>query len=735
MACSGAITSIVMTAAGSFIANGGLSEVFGSAPVSSAAGATGSAVASAGGNTMMSASQTVGAITGTTGQTWYQSLGSTLTSMKDSVLEFTAGMKDAWNQIATAPAAAGKEIFNATQGTWGPQTAQFLQTVTTNTFQTALNMGLTTVGTTLGGSGQLVAGIMQGDPRVLGQIIPGASSYVNMANSFINASQKGGTLDKTFQSLDKTITAGVDGVSNWFKGLGDDTAKLGNTVSWENLSNLGSPGQLVANMENNGTLGPLYDKMKNITLSEKDAQQLGYNVVTSVYGVATGGKNSVGVFDLTRGITLGSLGVDLNTVARQGANLPSGVQRQIYDVLGTLNTTEVAQVKGILNNTQSAITKGTDLLNPQKLFASSYTTLTTPIRTASPGWRAIYENESGSVNPELNTLGDDLKGIIPDDLAVANAAVARSFGQIKGIQGSDSRTLGATIASLENLRDLPDLENQSQYVTEGVKQFWQDYYGNDYDIKLGTGNFDTMVLSDVIGFAAGYNSAAPIKDSAPLLDSLNTSGALGAFTQSQGIYETIQTFCTGIWTAEDPMMPGDWYTIIPAGWAAAGTYGPFATDEEAFEDAWLNGIIPYTAVASADIYENNPDAQTVNANDTIWQEQYGREYLNRQRMDLVVGDIRPSDQTAISFAQSLSSYGTETDFGGPAMWLERVVDVSSLGGQSVIAAMREGRNANKLSSIGLQTDAPLNTDGLEYPGDLTPNQYDKEEAEALVIRT
>jgi len=744
MACSGAITSIVMTAAGSFIANGGLTEVFGAEPFSSLAGATGDLVSVAGDATMMCTAETVGAITETVGQSWYQSLGTTLSSMKDSVLEFTAGMKDAWNQIATAPAAAGKEIFNATQGTWGPQTAQFLQTVTTNTFQTALDMGLSTVGTTLGGSGQLVAGVMQGDPRVLGQIIPGASSYVNLANSFINASKKGGTLDKTFQSLDNTITAGVDGVSNWFKGLGTDTAKLGDTVSWENLSNLGSPGQLVANMENNGTLGPLYDKMKNITLSEKDAQQLGYNVVTSVYGVATGSKNSVGVFDLSRGITLGSLGVDLNTVARQGANLPSGVQRQIYDVLGTLNTTEVAQVKGILNNTQSAITKGTDLLNPQKLFASSYTTLTTPIRTASPGWRAIYENESGSVNPELDQLGDNLKGIIPDDLAVANAAVARSFGQIKGIQGSNSATLGATIASLENLRGLPDLENQSQYVTDGVKQFWQDYYGNDYNIKLGTGNFDTLVLSDVIGFAAGYNSAFPIKESAPLLDSLNSAGALDAFTFDDplaspnpiyGIYTVIQNFCAGAYTAEDPMMPGDWYTTIPPGSAAAGVYGPFATEEEAFEDAWLNGIIPYTAVASADIYENNPEAQTVNANDSVWQDQYGREYLNRQRMDLVVGDIRPSDQTAISFAQSLATYGTETDFGGPAMWLERTIDVSSLGGQSVIAAMREGRNASKLSAIGLQTDAPLSTAGLEYPGDLTPNQYDKDEANALVIRT
>jgi hypothetical protein len=735
MACAGALTSIVMTAAGAFIANGGLSEIFGSAPISSAAGATAEVAVSAGGSTMTTAAQTVGAITETAGQSWYSSLGETLSSMKDSFIEFSSNMKSVWNNIATAPVAAGNEVFLQTVGTWGPKTAQFLQSVTTGAFQTALNMGLTSVGTALGGNGNLVAGVMQGDPRVLGSIIPGAQSYVSLANSFINASQKGGTLDKTFQSLDKTITAGVDGVSNWFKGLGDDIAELGDTISWENISNLGSPGQLVANMENNGTLGPLYDKMKDIKISEKDAQQLGYNVVTSVYGLATGGKNSIGVLDITRGIPLGSLGVDLNTVARQGANLPSGVQKQIYDVLGTLNTTEVAQVKSILNNKQAAVTNGTDLLNPQKLFAKSYTTLTTPIRTASPGWRAIYENESGSLNPELDNLGGDLKGIIPDDLAVANAAVARSFGQIKGIQSSSSSTLGAVIADLENLRGLPDLENQSQYVTEGVKQFWQDYYGNDYDIKLSTGNLDTMVLSDVIGFAAGYNSGKPIGDNAPLLSSLAASGAFDEFTQSQGIYETIQTFCTGVWTAEDPMMPGDWYTTIPPGWAAAGIYGPFATAEESFEDAWVNGIVPFTALANVDITNNYNDARTVLANETVWQEQYGREYLNKQRMDLVIADIRPSDQTAISFAQALPNYGVDTYFGGPAMWLERVVNIDSLGGQAVVGAMREGRNTKKLNAIGLQTDAPLNTSGLEYPGELTPNQYTKQEAEELVIRT
>ena len=739
MACSGAITSIVMTAAGSFIANGGLSEVFGSAPISSVAGATGvSAVTSAGGSTMATAASTVSGAVTTTGTSWFGELSTTLSSMKDSLIEFTAPMRDAWNTISTAPVAAGNEVFMSTVGTYGPKTAQFLQTVTTNAFNTAIQQGITWAGQTLGGTGTLIAGAVVGDPNKLGSIFSAAQSYADTANSYINAAKNGQNyLEKTFTSLDNTITAGITGVSNWADGLGDDIAKLGETISWENLKNLGSPGQLMANLENTGNLGPMYEKLGNITVDTKTAQELGYRAITSAYSVATGARDSIRLTDVVR---LSDLGVDLNTIARQGANLPPTLQKEIYNTLGTLTSTEVSQVKSLLNNTQQAVTQGQDLLNPQKLFNKSFTTLTTPIRTASVGFRAIYENNTGSVNPELEFLGDDLKGIVPDDIAVSNGALSRSFLQIKGIQDTSTNRLAVAVTEMENLKDLPDLQTQQQYVTPGVVAFWEDFYGSDYDIPLNTGNNNSLVLSDIIGFAGGYNSGTPINENNVLNDELVAQGAFDEFTQSQGIYETIQEFTAGTFgpvnVAPDPLVdPPEWEVEIPAGWAAAGVYGPFATEEEAFEDAWINGIIPFTALANVDIYNNYSAAQTVYNNEITWQDQLGREYLNRQRMDLNVQDIRPSNNVAMSFAESLPTYGTQTYFGGPAMWLERVVDGTSLGGQSVIAAMREGRNAKRLSQAGLQQDGPINTEGLQYPGDLAPNQYDEQEANDLVIRT
>ena len=740
MACSGAITSIVMTAAGSFIANGGLSEVFGSAPISSelASGSFDFSTTIFGDSSFSSLSDTVAGAVGTTNTSWFGELSTTLGSMKESVIEFTAPMRDAWNTISTAPVAAGNEVFLSTVGTYGPNTAQFLSTVSTTAFNTALQQGITWAGQTIGGSGTLVASTLIGDPKKLGSIFSAAQSYTDTSNGYINAAKNGQNyLEKTFTSLDNTITAGITGVSNWADGLGDDIANLGETISWENLKNLGSPGQLMANLENTGNLGPMYEKLGNITVDTKTAQELGYRAITSAYSVATGARDNIRLTDVVR---LSDLGVDLNTIARQGANLPPTLQKEIYNTLGTLTSTEVSQVKSLLNNTQQAVTQGQDLLNPQKLFNKSFTTLTTPIRTASVGFRAIYENNTGSVNPELEFLGDDLKGIVPDDIAVTNGALSRSFLQIKGIQDTSTDRLAEAVTSMENLKDLPDLQTQQQYVTPGVIEFWENFYGSDYDIQLNTGNNNSMVLCDIIGWAGGYNSGKPINDNNPLYDNLEAQGAFDEFTQNQGIYETIQEFTLGTFgpvnVAPDPMVdPPEWEVEIPAGWAAAGVYGPFATSIEAFEDAWLNGIIPYTALANVDIYNNYSPAQTVYNNEITWQDQLGREYLNRQRMDLNVQDIQPSNNVAMSFAESLSTYGTQTYFGGPAMWLERVSNLNSLGGQSVIAAMREGRNAKRLSSAGLQQDGPISTEGLQYPGELAPNQYDEQEANDLVIRT
>jgi len=736
MACAGALTSIVMTVVGAYLANGGFAEIFGDPAISSASAATGASTATGAttfisetgaqyATTMGTSQGTMAAVTSTTGQSWYQQLGATLTEMKDSVITFSSEMRAGWNEMVNS---TSNEVFMSTVGSFGKNGAEFLQQLTVQTFNTALAESVKFAGQALGGTGEIVAGVITGDTRKIGSIFSAAQSYASIANQFINAAEKGGEyLDKTFTSLDNTITAGVDGVSKWFEGLGDDIAEWGNTVSWDNLANLGSPGQLLANLEFSGTLGPMYDKLADITIDEKTAQELGFNILTAGYRNVTGQQD---------GITLRDLGVDLNTLARQGADLPPAVQKQIYEKLGDLNPTEVAQVKSILGNTVNAVRSGQDLLDPKKLLARSYTTVTTPVRTASVGFRAIYENESGSVNPQLNNLGEDLKGIIPDDLAIANAALARSLGQIKGIQGTGTERFADAVRNLETLKDLPLLQNQTTYLDPAVAEYWKQYYGLDYGIPLGTGNLGTIVLSDVIGFIAGYNSQVPLEQNAILLQELSDEGAFDAFTDANGIYDTIQAYCQGVFgPTEDPMNPGDWYITIPNPYFEDGTYGPYASAEAAFEDVWLETLIPAIVAENVSLVQNNPKAKKVYDTELIWQDQIAREHLNRARIDLDAATVPASDTVAINFGQSLPEIGKDTSFAGPAMWMERVVNATTLGGQATIAAMREGRNLERITEAGVQQDAPIDTTGLEQPGSFVPSTYTEAEANALVIRS
>ena len=224
-------------------------------------------------------------------------------------------------------------------------------------------------------------------------------------------------------------------------------------------------------------------------------------------------------------------------------------------------------------------------MNPQKLFPTSFSTLTAPLRTSSVSNRAIY-TASGSVNDEFNSLGENLAGALPADLAAANGALARSLGQVKGIDGSTSKLLSTASTTAETFKDLDLIQNQTQLVPDDVVTFWTTQYKTESGIDLATGPDGTYTISDVIGYAAGYNSAAPLQQNKIEMEKLIASGAMNVFTQdsgsssaSTGIYIVMDYFIDG---AYDPIAPSTDY-IIPAGVYGAGTY---ATQEA----AW-NGII------------------------------------------------------------------------------------------------------------------------------------------------
>ena len=723
MACSSGLSSLVGLAAGAFVENGGLQGVFGDAPISSELGVPIEIDDFATGETISPTLATVGdSISTVSNQLWKQSLDTTILAM-DNDPNFTSAMTSAWNNIGSD--LSDTAFFDAIGG-FANNVNDTLKDVVSG-ISNSFKQATTWVGETIGGSGQFVDNILTGDPKKYGTIVGTAVGYVQDANSYINAAANSGTIGTTFTGMNNIISGDIAGVNQSFGGFGAELVKLGGTLSLNNISNLGVPGQLLSNLAASGSLGPMLDKLAAVPVSTETANSIGANIGGGVVRTESGG---VITSDSGSAVRLGDTGLDLNTIATQGASLPPQVQKGIFRAFESLTPTELSQVKGLLNNTQPAITEGKDLFDPTKWFPETFESLTAPIRTSSVGFRGIYQDNTGAVNDLFNNLGDNLKGIIPDDLAVANGALGRSLQQVKGITETDTVTFGSQVQDLETLKGLTLLENQSVLMTESVKDYWTDTYTTDATtgISLGTGDNGQLKVSDVIGFSAGYNSAAPLKQNADLLATIQSAGDLSPFTQVKGVYDTIDEFVAGTFG------PVGTTVTITAGYVGAGTYTG-ATASEAYENAFINGIIPATKTI-CESFGSNTNVQKIVTNSRRWNEQLAREYLNQTRIDNNdLASIRASDDVALSLATSLNEYGLQTSEGDIGELLERVVNFNSIGGQAVIAAMREARNISKLNVATLQNDASLDTTGITTAGTLSSSTYTQTEANNLVIRS
>jgi len=710
MACIGAITATVLTAGAGMV--GGI----GGNPLSSVGGLgipnsiTDSVTGLTGSVSMASFTGAQSAFQGLTSSTALTStlgkIGSLPTSLQSTFTNMAGGLGD-------GVFSAGFDVFSG-----DALGAMALPAGLSNVLPTGLSEAASVMG------GSLSGGNILGNASKFGSVFSSADGFVGSANSMIAAATNSASAfaGGTFPGMDGIMSGNLTGITNALPDFGADLGSLGSTINFDSIGDLGSPGQLLKNMDLAGNLGPMYDKIADISVDPRIASSLGGDLST-----ITNAVNSA-----TSGLTLGSLGVDLNKIAEIGPALPNNIQSQVFNAFDGLSTAELGDVKGILGNTQSAIAKGGDLMNPQKLFPTSFSTLTAPLRTASVGDRAIYTAD-GAVNAEFNDLGTNLAGALPDDLAVSNGALARSLGQVKGIDGSTANLLATASTTAETFKDLDLIQNQTTYVEPAVVDFWTTTYKTQDNITLGTGPNGTYTISDVIGYAAGYNSAAPLQQNKIEMEKLIASGAMDVFTRDDGsgsantgIYIVMDYFIDGAYTVTVGAPPVTTY-VIPAGVSGAGTY---ATQEA----AW-NAIIAAAKTIMTNFYTDNPEAQIIQRNFKRMQEQQAREKLIRIKMDLDLSVVQAQDNTAIQLASNLPNFALDTTAGGASELLERVMNFSSTGGQAAVGAMREARNVDKLATANIQSDAPIPQTLPSNPGSIASSTYTVAQADAIIVRS
>ena len=99
--------------------------------------------------------------------------------------------------------------------------------------------------------------------------------------------------------------------------------------------------------------------------------------------------------------------------------------------------------------------------------------------------------------------------------------------------------------------------------------------------------------------------------------------------------------------------------------------------------------------------------------------------------ELVTDDRGP----VMSFVESLPAYGINKEQNGPTWFLEQVADLSTLGGQAIVACLREGQNLAILNNIGIGVDTsiPSEPSSPNPVANLIPATYTESQAANLVV--
>ena len=529
-----------------------------------------------------------------------------------------------------------------------------------------------------------------GDLGKFDQLFSGASGYADQINGLINSSINANTLpaNQTFQSQDSVITGGLSQITQAFGAFGNDLGRLGLVLDLDNLPNIGSPQALLNRLT---------------TLSTLPA---------AVYTVL-----------LDAGVSSTSLG-DL-----PDASMTDAEQKLAYEGMTKITGATLAQVLSIFRVTTARITTMADLLNPVKLFPSSFNTLTAP---TSDGLRAIYIDSTGAVNSNLLTilppsvlaplLGNQtaqstyaqLKKIIPEDQALANKALQAGLEQVKAVFNVSLPDLGAAARRLESTKGLDLVTNIGTVLPSAVTDFYRQTLGT------GTGNSGRILLSDIIGSAAGWVITGNIATTTTTLTSLTNSGALSTLTNSSnGVYTVMQNTINGQYNTESGV-------DIPPGLPGAGTYADIDT-------AFTNGLIPAANVLINNIVSTNSTAvaNTTSAFGNCAQ-QIILENTNLKAAGIAFGNLIAGLQ-ATGLVDSLPSYGLDTAVGGPAWFLESTANLNSQGGQAVVGTMREARNQESLQSVGIQTSIEVSDQSPQPQAPLSSGQYTAAEASSQKI--
>ena len=302
---------------------------------------------------------------------------------------------------------------------------------------------------------------------------------------------------------------------------------------------------------------------------------------------------------------------------------------------------------------------------------------------------------------------DRLRTMIPPDQALANKALQASFEQVKNIAATPMAQFANTVSALETNAGL----NLINALTEAVPANVRTYVTSN--VATGTGPDGTLTLGDVLGCASGYNITQQLINVQSNVDNINITNVTTTYTRMVNVLNGTY---------------GNATIIIPTG-PGQGTY---ANADLAIlslcssANSFINSITATYANAVANINTNWQQVCNTLRNQTT----------NLSKAQINYANLTPNQFPSVqAFADSLHDYGTQTEAGGPAEYINAIANTANQGGQAVVGALREGRNIAALNNGGLVADAqiPAAPATPPGPGNMGQTNYTTAQASANIV--
>ena len=574
-------------------------------------------------------------------------------------------------------------LANSIESGLSDSTILSMQTLSSDTFPAVTNAITDSYISAFGAPGNVYSGGLSGEivsqaGQVLGdgdlskfvQIYNSARSYIYQNNQVIDSLVNSDLIGNTFSTMTVLTTGGASDLNKDLTLFSQDLKDLGLTWNLNNLNYLGYPWALLDQIISQAGLLPEFiNRFVNNGITTTQLSQLSE-----------------------------STSLEVNNT--------------IYQTMQSITSPLLEQVLVMLNVTTPGLTSVADLLNPAKSLPRSYRLLT--IRVPDGTTELPFNTRLADVYLSNNTIDSnlliqfnsdalyqDLAKVIPPDQALANRAIATSLQQIKNIFYTTLPRLADVLLLVETNQNLTIVESLTQPIPPDIRNNLNNI------LATGTGPNNTITLFDVIGVAAGVPYTELYQQIGNGVTALESAGALVSLTNaSTGIWTIMQNTLNGDYDEPvppvDPEDPPTFIIVIPPPLPGAGTYADL-------DSAFSSGLIPAAESLINDIATSNATTVSeLNSAVTSVVNSLIAEKQNFALLEINLTELTANDRSSIlSLGSALHDIGTDIGTTGSARYFEAVATRTDMYGQSILAAMREGRNIQYLNTVGIALDTQI----------------------------